>query len=108
MADLKASQLACHLFAGPLVALLVEMEPRTELFGIQGEYLAYPTEASRMVLIREEPFQGIVSPDFPFLVGRLFGRDNISEGLKQNAQGKIPQRGIWLLGLRIEAFAFDH
>ena len=89
--DLKTSQLTRHLLADLLIALLVEMEPSTELFGIQSEYLAHPTKASRMIFIGEKPFQGVVAPDFPFLVGRLLWRDDISEGLKQNAQRQIPK-----------------
>ncbi len=91
-----------------MIALLVEVKPLTELFGIQSEHLAHPTKAPWMIFFREEPFHGIVAPDFPFLVGRLLGCDDISEGLKQNAQSEIPQRGIGLLGLGIKAFAFNH
>ena len=65
MTDLKAGQLACHLFTGPMIALLVEVKPLTELFGIQSEHLAHPTKAPWMIFFREEPFHGIVAPDFP-------------------------------------------
>ena len=108
--DLKTSQLTRHFLADLLIAFPVEMEPSTEFFGIQSEYLADPTKASRMIFIGEKPFQGVVAPDFPFLflVGRLLWRDDISKGLKQNSQGQIPKGGIWLFGLRIEAFAFDY